>query len=392
MYLHEFQAKEILSRYAIAVPEGRVADSAADAEAIARDIPAKRFAVKAQVLAGGRGKAGGVALVATSQSVRKAAKDMLGTVLVTDQTGPQGCIVRRVYVEAGVDIERSLFIAAMIDPRTGQVALVGSKDGGEDIEDRATRDPAIMETLVIDQAAAPTASDFADLADCLDLGGELRDAAAAFFAKLYDAFRELDASLIEINPLAVTTDRQFVAVDAKMVLDDNALVRHPELAALRDTDDLDPIEMEAQRHDINFVRMDGNIGVAVNGAGLALATNDMLADAGGKPANFMDIRTTATSTQISQGFDMIFKTPGVKAVLVNVHGGGMTPCDTIAEGLGMSMQRTGLKLPVVVRVAGNNADFARVVLNNCGISFYDATDIADAVDRVVAIAGGEAAA
>ena len=207
---------------------------------------------------------------------------------------------------------------------------------------------------------------------------------------MYGAFKALDASLIEINPLAVTTDKQLVAVDAKMVLDDNALVRHPELAALRDTDDLDPIEMEAQRHDINFVRMDGNIGVAVNGAGLALATNDMLADAGGRPANFMDIRTSATSTQISHGFDMIFKTPGVKALLVNVHGGGMTPCDTIAEGLGMSMQRTGSKLPIVLRVAGNNADFARVVLNNCGISFYDAADIGDAVDRVVAMTNGGA--
>ena len=390
MYLHEYQAKEILSRYAIAVPEGRVADSAEDAEAIAREVPAKKFAVKAQVLAGGRGKAGGVALVATSRAVRETAKDMLGKVLVTDQTGPQGCVVRRVYVEAGMDIERSLFIAAMIDPRTGQVVLVGSKEGGEDIEDQAARDPAIMETLVIDQAAIPTAPDFADLADRLDLGNGLRDAAAAFFEKLYGAFRELDASLIEINPLAVTTDKQLVAIDAKMVLDDNALVRHPELAALRDTDDLDPIEMEAQRHDINFVRMDGNIGVAVNGAGLALATNDMLADAGGRPANFMDIRTSATSTQISHGFDMIFKTPGVKALLVNVHGGGMTPCDTIAEGLGMSMQRTGSKLPIVLRVAGNNADFARVVLKNCGISFYDAADIGDAVDRVVAMTNGGA--
>lgn len=392
MYLHEYQAKEILSRYEIAVPEGRVADAAEDAEAIAREIPAKRFAVKAQVLAGGRGKAGGVALVATSQSVRKAAKDMLGTVLVTDQTGPQGCVVRRVYVEAGVDIERSLFVAAMIDPRTGHVALVGSKEGGEDIEDRATRDPGIMETLVVDPAAAPAASDFANLADRLDLEAGLRDAASAFFEKLYAAFNELDASLIEINPLAITTDRQLVAVDVKMVLDDNALVRHPELAALRDTDDLDPTEMEAQRHDINFMRMDGDIGVAVNGAGLALATNDMLADAGGRPANFMDIRTTATSTQISHGFDLIFESPGVKAVLVNIHGGGMTPCDTIAEGLGMSMQRTGRKLPIVVRVAGNNADFARVVLKNCGIAFYDAADIGDAVDRVVAIAGGEVAA
>ena len=391
MYLHEYQAKEILSRYAIAVPEGRVADTAGDAEAVARDIPAKKFAVKAQVLAGGRGKAGGVALVATSRAVREAAKDMLGKVLVTDQTGPEGCTVRRVYVEAGVEIERSLFIAAMIDPRTGQVALVGSRQGGEDIEDQAARDPTIMETLVIGPAGSGPASDFAGLAERLDIGEDLRDGAAEFFEKLYGAFTELDASLIEINPLAITSGKQFVAVDAKIVLDDNALVRHPELAALRDTDDLDPIEMEAQRHDINFMRMDGDIGVAVNGAGLALATNDMLADAGGRPANFMDIRTSATSTQISHGFDMIFKTPGVKAVLVNVHGGGMTPCDTIAEGLGMSMQRTGRKLPIVVRVAGNNADFARVVLNNCGISFYDAADIGEAVDRVVAIAGGEAA-
>lgn len=390
MNLHEYQAKEILSHYAIAIPEGRMAATAEEAANAARAIASKKFAVKAQVHAGGRGKAGGVRMVATSESAREAARDMLGSVLVTDQSGPKGSLVSQVYVEAGEDVARALYLAVLVDQKAGGMALVGSREGGEDFEELAARNPDMMEVLPLDPASAPSADELSAFAETLGLTGKLARPAAELFKALAKAFTDLDASLIEINPLAVTADDRLVALDVKMVLDDNALARHPELAALRKEDDLDPVEMEAQRHDVNFVRMDGDVGVAVNGAGLALATNDMLVEAGGRPANFMDIRTTATSLQISRGFDLVFQTPGLKVLLVNIHGGGMTPCDTIAEGLGISMRRTGSKLPIVLRAAGNNADFARRFLKNCGVSFHDAGDMREAVARAVAIAKGEA--
>ncbi len=388
MNLHEYQAKEILSHYAIAIPKGRMADTADEAGAVAREIASKKFAVKAQVHTGGRGKAGGVRIVATSESARDAARAMLGSVLVTEQSGPKGSLVSQVYVEAGEDVSQALYVAVLIDQKAGQMALVGSRDGGEDFEELAARNPEIMHILPLDAASPPDLKSLTDFAETLGLTGALAKPAADLFGALAKAFVDLDASLIEINPLAVTADGRLVALDVKMVLDDNALSRHPELAVLRDQDDLDPVELEAQRHEVNFVRMDGNIGVAVNGAGLALATNDMLVEAGGHPANFMDIRTTATSLQISRGFDLVLETPGLKVLLVNIHGGGMTPCDTVAEGLGISLRRTGAKLPIVLRLAGNNADFARRFLKNCGVAFHDAQDMNDAVATAVALAGG----
>ncbi|AXS41017.1 ADP-forming succinate--CoA ligase subunit beta [Breoghania sp. L-A4] len=388
MNLHEYQAKEILSHYAIAIPKGRMASTADEAGAVAREIASKKFAVKAQVHTGGRGKAGGVRIVATSESARDAARAMLGSVLVTDQSGPKGSQVSQVYVEAGEDVAQSLYVALLIDQKAGQMALVASREGGEDFEELAARNPEMMVILPLDAAAPPARKALKGFAGKLGLSGALADSAADLFRALAKAFVDLDASLIEINPLAVTEDGRLVALDVKMVLDDNALARHPELAVLRDQDDLDPVELEAQRHEVNFVRMDGDIGVAVNGAGLALATNDMLVEAGGRPANFMDIRTTATSLQISRGFDLVLKTPGLKVLLVNIHGGGMTPCDTVAEGLGISIRRTGAKLPIVLRLAGNNADFARRFLKNCGVVFHDAQDMNEAVATAVALARG----
>lgn len=390
MNLHEYQAKEILSHYAIAIPKGRMAATADEAGAVAREIASKKFAVKAQVHTGGRGKAGGVRIVATSESARDAARQMLGSVLVTEQSGPKGSLVSQVYVEAGADVAQALYVAVLVDQKAGQIVLVGSREGGEDFEELAARNPDMMEVMPLSPTSPPKPAELKAFAAKLGLDGKLAQPATALFTALARAFIELDASLIEINPLAVTAQGDLVALDVKMVLDDNALPRHPELEALRDQDELDPIEMKAQRHDVNFVRMDGDIGVAVNGAGLALATNDMLVAAGGKPANFMDIRTTATSLQISRGFDLVFETPGLKALLVNIHGGGMTPCDTIAEGLGISMRRIGSKLPIVLRAAGNNADFARRFLKNCGVAFHDAADMSEAVARVTAIAKGGA--
>ena len=389
MNLHEFQAKEILARYGIAIPPGGVAWTAAEAEAVAGDLGVRRMAVKAQVHAGGRGRAGGVRIASSVPQVRDIAAALLGTRLVTDQTGPDGSLVRRVYVEAAIDIDRDLYLAALVDRQSGRVALIGARQGGDDIEDRAARDPKAIEKLLIEPGEA--AADYAGFARRLALEGTRADKAATLFAAVARAFVDLDASLIEINPLAVSASGDLMALDAKMVIDDNALFRHQDLAALRDEDDLDEVELEAQRHEINFIRMDGDIGVVVNGAGLALATLDMLVDADGKPANFMDIRTTATSLQISRGLDLVLENPGVKVLLVNVHGGGMTPCDIVAEAIGISARRTGRRIPTVVRFAGNSADYALQILRNLGTKFAEAATMGEAVERAVRLAREEAA-
>jgi succinyl-CoA synthetase beta subunit len=392
MNLHEFQAKEILARYGIAIPPGGVAWTAAEAEAVAGDLGAKRMAVKAQVHAGGRGRAGGVRIASNVKQVRDIAAALLGTRLVTDQTGPEGSLVRRVYVEAAIDIDRDLYLAALVDRQSGRVALIGARQGGDDIEDRAARDPKAIEKLLIDPGEGAAAADYPGFARRLALEGTRADKAATLFAAVARAFVDLDASLIEINPLAVSASSgDLMALDAKMVIDDNALFRHQDLAALRDEDDLDEVELEAQRHEINFIRMDGDIGVVVNGAGLALASLDMLVDAGGKPANFMDIRTTATSLQISRGLDLVLENPAVKVLLVNVHGGGMTPCDIVAEAIGISARRTGRRIPTVVRFAGNSADYALQILRNLGTKFAEAATMGEAVERAVRLARGEAA-
>lgn len=391
MNLHEFQAKEILGRHGVPVPQGKVAESVDGAERAARGLPGSRFAVKAQVHAGGRGRAGGVKLVDSVKEVGSAAKEMLGLTLVTEQTGPEGRKVERIYVEEAVEAERILYLAVLVDRQLGQVALLGAEEGGEDIEDRAAAKPAIIKTLPIEIDGSTKAADFQAFAKKLKLTGALEKKATALFQALAGAFVELDASLIEINPLAVTKSGDLVALDVKMVLDDNAMFRHPDLKGLHDRDELDPVEMKAQANEINYVRMDGNIGVVVNGAGLALATHDMLTDAGGKPANFMDIRTTASSLDIAGGFDLLLENRDVEVVLVNVHGGGLQRCDTIAEGIGISLKRCRRSIPIVLRFAGNNADYGCTLLRNYGIPFIEAADMADAVEKVVAQVKKEAA-
>jgi succinyl-CoA synthetase beta subunit len=391
MNLHEYQAKELLARYGIAAPEGRVASSAQEAEAMARKLPGQRFAVKAQVHAGGRGEAGGVRIVDSPKAVGQTARELIGKKLVTSNTGPEGRIVRKVYVETAVKPERVLYLAAMIDRAAGAVALIGAREGGGDIEDRVARNPRIIERLVLAPHATQRPDELRAYAGRLGLSGNLEARAVELLGGLIDALYQLDASLIEINPLAVMPDGSLLALDVKMVVDDNALFRHPELEPLHDEDELDPVELQAQRHEINYVKLDGNIGVVVNGAGLALATLDLLRDAGGQPANFMDIRTMATSMQIARGLDLLIADPRVKAILVNIHGGGLTRCDTVAEAIGMAFRRSGRSLPLVFRAAGNNADFSRTVLRNCGVPFIEARDMADAAERAVAITRNKAA-
>jgi succinyl-CoA synthetase beta subunit len=391
MNVHEYQAKAILADYGVRLPRGEVADSAAAAVRLAEEIGGRRWVLKAQVLAGDRGPAGGIRYAASPQAVGAAAKEMLGHTLVTAQTGPQGFKVRKLWVEEAIEHDRSIYVAVLVDRPKGQVALIGARSGGEDIEERAAREPGLIATVEADPVKGFSANDLKSFATRLALEGQLAEAAADLFLKLYKAFVDLDANLIEINPLAITPERALVALDVKMAFDDNALFRHPDIAALHDPADSDPDELEAQRHEMNYVKLGGDIGVVVNGAGLALATLDMLIDAGGKAANFMDIRPEATSQQIANGIALLLANPKVKVMLVNVYGGGLLPCDTVAEGISMALKRGGHKMPMVFRAAGSNAELARERLRNYGVAYVPAADMAEAVRLAVEIGRKEAA-
>lgn len=388
MNLLEFQAKELFSRFGIATPTGRLADNAADAERIATRLGFDRFVIKAQIGAGDRASSGGVRFAASPQGVRATADLMLNETLVTSQTGTAGERPRWVLIEEAIDPRQSYYAAVALDRQRGEVALLTSAAGGTDLELRAARDATLIDRTPLQLTSAGAEGDFEGAARRLGLDGTAATAAATLFRALARIAVELDATLVEINPLALTHDDQFVALDAKLVIDDNALFRQPALAALRAATQIeqgDPEALAADSHQLNYQRMDGDIGVVVNGAGLALATLDLLTERGGKPANFMDIRTTASSLDVAYGFELIVSNPRVKVVLINVHGGGMQRCDTIAEGVGVALRRAGRHLPVVVRFAGNNADFALTRLKSYGVDFEEGTDMDDAVARAVAI-------
>jgi succinyl-CoA synthetase beta subunit len=391
MYLSEHQAKEILAQFGVRVPEGAVAESPEEAESRARGLRCEKFAVKAQILAGGRGLAGGVKFAATPSGVRDAARDLIGTRLVTDQTGPDGEKVRRVYVEAAVDIRQSVYLALVIDERSAAPLLLGSREGGVEFERKAESDPSILAALPLPREGGLDGVDLAGFLAGIGIEGAgadstqelLRAAARAAFAN--------DAILLEINPLSILPDGTAVAVDAKMVIDDSALYRHPEFESIVRDSYRDEYERVARENEINFVKLQGEIGLVVNGAGLGLATNDMVADAGGRPANFMDIRTTATSFQIAKGVQLLLDDPSVKVLLVNVHGGGMTVCDTVAEGINFAYSRSPRKPPIVFRAAGQNAGYALTIMKDRRLPFVAVDDISTAVARAVALARGEAA-
>lgn len=390
MFLHEYQAKGILRPRGIPTPDGDVVSNANDAFSIAENCTGSAYVVKAQVHAGGRGKAGGVRKADSPEQVKTIAEELLGQKLVTAQTGPDGRTIRRVYVESAIETERELFVAMLVDAGSGQIALIGSEEGGEDIETLAVGKNIKIEKILLSIDDDPGQIDFEGFARRLSLDDRQAARAADIFRSVYKAFVELDASLIEFNPLAVTPQGEFVALDVKMIIDDNSLYRQPDLEDLRDDGAADKIELEAQRHDVNYIQMDGNIGIVVNGAGLALATLDLLRDLGGAPANFMDIRTTASSMQIASGFDLLLSNPKVEAVFVNIHGGGLTRCDTIVEGIGLSLKRNKMALPLVIRLAGNNADYACTVLRNYGIPYIDSENMADGIERAVALVSKEA--
>ena len=391
MNLHEYQAKELLRRHGVKSPAGQLARSAEEAADAARQIGGDRWAVKAQIHAGLRQGAGGVKFCDTPESVAEAAATLLGHRLVTPQTGAKGKLVRSVYVEQAVAHEREIYLAALVDRSAGRVALIAAREGGNDIEARLAAAPDQMLSLVIDPETGVSEAEARDLAGKLGLSGGIADQAVALMQAVDKAFTECDASLIEINPLVVTSEGDLLALDVKMVLDDNAQFRHSDLADLRDEEEVDPAELEAKLYNLNYVRLDGNIGVMVNGAGLALATVDLLKEQGGDPADFMDVRPEATRAQVTYGFKLLLRNPAINAILVNIYGGGILRCDTVAEGIATACKEEGLRVPLIVRAAGTNGELARKILMSQGIPVTFAQTLAQAAAKVVEAAGRKAA-
>jgi succinyl-CoA synthetase beta subunit len=391
MNLHEYQAKDLLRRYGVKSPDGRLARTAEEAAAAAEALGGSKWAVKAQIHAGLRQDAGGVRLCDSAAEVKTAAADLLGRRLVTPQTGAKGKLVRSVYVEQAVAYDREIYLAALINRSVGRVALIAAGEGGSDIEARLAADPEKMLSLIIDPQQGVDGAAAQQLAAQLGLDGKAADQAVALAQALYKAFCDLDASLIEINPLVVSGDGDLLALDVKMVLDDNAQFRHADLAELRDEDEVDPAELEARHYNLNYVRLNGNIGVMVNGAGLALATVDLLKEQGGEPADFMDMRPEATRAQVTHGFKLLLRNPEVSAILVNIYGGGILRCDTVAEGIATACKEEGLKVPLIVRAAGTNGELARKILMSQGIPVTFAQTLGQATAKVVEAAGRKAA-
>ncbi len=390
MNLHEFQAKDLLKTYGVTVPRGTVASTPEQAAKAAAQLGGGAWVVKAQVHAGGRGKAGGIKMVKTADEAGKAASKMLGSQLVTAQTGAGGKEVRRVYVEEACDIDKEIYLAALIDRSIGRVAFLASAEGGEGIEEAAARSPENIQKLIVDPETGPDAAEVETLVSGLGLSGLQADAASKTVNAVYKAFMENDASLIEINPLGVTAKGDLVALDVKMIVDDNALYRHPEWEKLWDEAEVDAEEIEARKFELNYVPMDGNIGVMVTGAGLALGILDMIKDRGGEAADFMDVRPVATREQVAAGIKMLLGNPNVKAVLVVTMGGGVLRCDTIAEGIALACKEFPGHVPVIVRAAGTAKELGELALRNQGIDVIFAADLADAADKAVAAAGAAA--
>ena len=384
MKIHEYQAKEILASFGVRVPRGRLTSTADEAREAAMDLGGTVWVVKAQIHAGGRGKGGGIRLCRSPDEVHANAEALIGQALITPQTGPQGKLVRRVYVEEGLRIARELYMSVVLDRERRRVILMASSEGGMDIEEVAARTPDKILKESTDTVAGLQPFHIRNLCTGLGLSGPTAKQVAVLATGLCRAFLERDATLVEVNPLIVTEDGDVLALDAKMTFDDNAIFRHPEVAALRDLNEEDPLEVRASEHELNYIKLDGDIGNMVNGAGLAMATMDIVQHYGGRPANFLDVGGSADRAKVKAAFEIILS-DNVRAVLVNIFGGIMK-CDVIADGIVAAAREVELKVPLVVRLQGTNVDIGRRILAESGLPIITAESMADAAQKVVAAA------
>jgi succinyl-CoA synthetase beta subunit len=382
MNIHEYQAKSLLAKYGVAVPRGGVAFSPDEAVTVARQLGGPVWVVKAQIHAGGRGKGGGVKVVKSLDDVKDQASKMLGMTLVTHQTGPEGKLVKRLYVEEGCDIQRELYLSFLVDRATSRITVMASTEGGMEIEEVAAKHPEKILKVAIDPASGMQPHHARRIAFGLGLEGKQVQSATKFMLAMYEAFTGLDASIVEINPLVVTGAGDMIALDAKMNFDDNALFRHKDVEDMRDPDEEDASELEAAKWSLNYVKLDGEIGCMVNGAGLAMATMDIIKLYGSEPANFLDVGGGATKERVTAAFKIILKDPNVKGILVNIFGGIMR-CDIIAEGVVAAAREVKLSVPLVVRLEGTNVDLGKKIMAESGLPIISADNLADAAEKVV---------
>ncbi|GED29000.1 MULTISPECIES: ADP-forming succinate--CoA ligase subunit beta [Brevibacillus] len=384
MNIHEYQGKEILKQYGVKVPEGRVAFTVEEAVEAAKELGTQVVVVKAQIHAGGRGKAGGVKVAKNLDEARTYAQEILGKVLVTHQTGPEGKEVKRLLIEQGCDIKKEYYVGVVVDRATGSVVMMASEEGGTEIEEVAAHSPEKIFKEIIDPVTGLNAFQARRLAYAINIPKELINKAAKFMMSLYQAFVDKDASIAEINPLVVTGDGEVMALDAKLNFDSNALYRHPDIVALRDLDEEDEKEIEASKFDLSYIALDGNIGCMVNGAGLAMATMDIVKFYGGDPANFLDVGGGATEEKVTEAFKIILRDEKVKGIFVNIFGGIMK-CDVIANGVVNAAKQIKLDKPLVVRLEGTNVDLGKKILNESGLNIVAAESMADGAEKIVAL-------
>ncbi|MEQ6356379.1 ADP-forming succinate--CoA ligase subunit beta [Lysinibacillus sp. M3] len=386
MNIHEYQGKEILRKYGVAVPNGKVAFSPDEAVKVAKELGSNVTVVKAQIHAGGRGKAGGVKIAKNLDEVRTYAKELIGKILVTHQTGPEGKEVKRLYIEEGSDIQKEYYLSLVLDRATSRVTMMGSEEGGMDIEEVAESHPEKIFKEVVDPVVGLTGFQARRMAFNMNIPANLIGKAVKLMLGLYQAFIDKDASIVEINPLVITGQGEVLALDAKFNFDANALYRHKDIVELRDFDEEDPKEIEASKYDLSYISLDGNIGCMVNGAGLAMATMDTISYYGGSPANFLDVGGGATAEKVTEAFKIILSDPHVKGIFVNIFGGIMK-CDIIAEGVVAAAKELGLTVPLVVRLEGTNVELGKEILNASGLNIVAADSMADGAQKIVGLVG-----
>jgi len=384
MKIHEYQAKQILSQFGVQIPRGEVVDTPSKAREIAEKIGPK-VVLKAQVHAGGRGKGGGIKLVNTPEETEKLAQEMIGMTLVTHQTGPEGKLVRRIMVEEALDIDKELYVGIVIDRAKEAPVVMASSEGGVEIEKVAAETPELIFKEYINPAIGFQIFQARKLAFKLGLVGNTLKQAVKFILGLYKVFESVDASLAEINPLLITKQGNVLALDAKINIDDNALLRHPDIKEMRDFDEEEPLEVEASKYNLNYIKLDGNVGCMVNGAGLAMATMDLIMHTGGKPANFLDVGGGVSEESVKNAFKILVSDKDVKAALINIFG-GIVRCDLVASGIVKAAKELDLKVPMVVRLEGTNVELGKKILNESGLSFYSASSMKEAAEKVVPLA------